>query len=417
MEGVNVLLLDSQQGVVTAKDGSFSLQLPKKTSEEDIILFSFIGFRSERLSVERFKKGRDTVRLYEKAEGLAEIRFRSKKDLQKKIHYHQLAEMPKGISSFGAEMLGNKIYTVAGDASIMEHKVDALLERQQMEDMSFSDFMTEMKKDMSWRNFIGSMYVYDLQKNEWQISELEFDERAFHRVVSLDKKLYVLGGNWLPANRSRIYLDNRIEIYDPQKDSIEVDLTNPHQAANFAAVVYDGKLLVMGGSIKMEDGEKICTNQVHLYDPKKGYWYELGGMPEAKETNGIRLGDKIYLIGGYNKKEALKSIDSYNPKTGRWKREASLPEGMSQPALATDGKLIYIYNKESLFTYEPENAELKEYSIDLGLENAHLFYKEGKLYLLGGFRTRFFKKLPSSGLYLIDTAEFSKTEEKNQDID
>ena len=416
MEGVNVLLLNSAQGVVTAEDGSFSLPFPKKISEKDVVLFSFIGFQSEHLSVENIREGNDTVRLYEKTESLQEVTFRSKKNLQKRIHYHELAKMPVGISSFGAQMLNNKIYTVAGDASIIQHKARELFERQQMADATFADFIKGMKKDMSWLNFIGSMFIYDMEKNEWKTANLEFDERAFHRMVSLEGKLYVLGGNLLTPRRENIYLDNRIEIYDPKKDSVEVDFSNPHQAANFAAVVYDGKLLVMGGSVKMEDGGKICTNKVHVYDPEKGYWYELGGMPEAKETSGIRVGNKIYLIGGYKKQEALKSIDSYDPNTGRWKQEASLPEGLGQPALATDGRLIYICNNESFYTYEPETSELKEYYIDLGLENAHLSYKDGKLYLLGGFRERHFKKTPSSRLYLIDTAEFGRTIEQEVGI-
>lgn len=416
MEGVNVLLLDSQQGIITAEDGSFSLQLPKKTLAKDTLVFSFIGFSSEKLSVESFKKGSDTVRLYEKTEGLAEVRFRSKEDLQKEIHYHQLSEMPGGISSFGAVMLDNKIYSIAGDASVNEHKIQELLERQQMENMSFDNFMTEMKKDLSFHNFIGLMYVYDMERNEWKTSDLEFDQRAFHRVVLLGGKLYVLGGNFLAVNRSRIYLDNRIEIYDPRKDSVQVDLMNPHQAANFAAVAYKGKLLLMGGSVKMQNGAKICTNKVHLYDPEKGYWYELGGMPEAKETSGIKFGEKIYLIGGFKNKEALTGIDSYNPKTGRWKREAFLPEAVNQPALATNGKLIYIFNNESFYTYQPETAELKEYHIDLRLQNAKLFYKEGKLYLFGGFKYRYHKEQPSSAFYLIDTGEFSKTMEQDQNI-
>ncbi len=57
-------------------------------------------------------------------------------------------------------------------------------------------------------------------------------------------------------------------------------------------------------------------------------------MPVAKETKGILVNDKFYLIGGYNGKAPF-SIESYNLKTGKWKKEGELFYGISKPALTS----------------------------------------------------------------------------------
>ncbi len=51
----------------------------------------------------------------------------------------------------------------------------------------------------------------------------------------------------------REYLDDKIEIVDLKTNSIKVDATNPHQAVDFASLVYKNNLIVMGGSIKQNN--------------------------------------------------------------------------------------------------------------------------------------------------------------------
>jgi N-acetylneuraminic acid mutarotase len=107
----------------------------------------------------------------------------------------------------------------------------------------------------------------------------------------------------LSKKKSRELLANQIERVSLKDLSIKKDETNPHQAVNFGAVLYDDKILVFGGSIKQyKNGRIKYSNDIHFFDLKTGYWYLLTKMSKGKEVTGIIFDDKLYLFGGYNKK-------------------------------------------------------------------------------------------------------------------
>jgi len=131
-------------------------------------------------------------------------------------------------------------------------------------------------------------------------------------------------------------------------------------------------------------------------------------MPVAKETNGVLVNDKFYLIGGY-KAKALFSIESFNLKNGKWKKEGELFSGMIKPALAANNGVIYIFNNGKLVTFNTLTAEMNEYLIELHLENSKMFFFNDKLYILGGFNENNYSMYPSKGVYSIDIEELPKT--------
>ena len=96
----------------------------------------------------------------------------------------------------------------------------------------------------------------------------------------------------------------------------------------------------MGGSTKQKrNGLKEYSNKVHLFNLKSGYWYELDSMPVAKETSGILIKDKIYLIGGFNKKP-LTEIETFDLISKKWTVEGHLFYGIENPAIATNKNMI-----------------------------------------------------------------------------
>jgi hypothetical protein len=165
----------------------------------------------------------------------------------------------------------------------------------------------------------------------------------------------------------------------------------------------------MGGSIKIKKNkEKIYSNKIHLYDLKKGLWYQIGNMPEAKETNGVLIGDKIYFFGGYNKKP-LTQIESFDLITGKWSVEGDLFTGVSRPAIATNGDLIYLFEKGIIFTYNTLTKNLKEYHVELFLEASNMYFANNNLFILGGSYQDEFSNTPSKDLFSIDINEFENS--------
>ena len=224
--------------------------------------------------------------------------------------------------------------------------------------------------------------------------------------------IYVFGGK-RPVASGKKYLDNVIEVYNADANKISMDETNPNQAVNFASFLYNDYLITLGGIKKInKNGSRKYAEDIYFCNLKTGYWYKLGEMPNPKETKGILVKDKIYLVGGYNG-NAIRTIESFNLTTGEWTNEGDLFKGLERPGLAYYKGIIYIYDDGQILTYNLQTGILNEYKIRLNLKNAELFYKDGRLYILGGFRRDMYSDEPSNGLYSIDIKEFYNTRISN----
>jgi len=131
-------------------------------------------------------------------------------------------------------------------------------------------------------------------------------------------------------------------------------------------------------------------------------------MPTAKETNGVLIQNKIYLIGGFNTKP-LSTLESFDLLTEKWNTEGELFYGTSNPAIATNNGIIYFFENEKIFTYNTNTKQLKEYLISLPMKASKLYFSDNKLYLLGGYIENYYSKFPSANLYSIDINEFENT--------
>ena len=136
----------------------------------------------------------------------------------------------------------------------------------------------------------------------------------------LRNKLYLLGGKRLSRTKKRDYLEDKIEVYNLSNENLEIDDTNPHQAVNSLALLYQDSIILMGGSIKEnKQGVKKYSDQIHVYDLKTGYWYLFSKMTKGKESQGIIVGNHLYLFGGYREKE-LTEIEVFDLKNKHLER-------------------------------------------------------------------------------------------------
>jgi len=238
---------------------------------------------------------------------------------------------------------------------------------------------------------------------------VEFRKRGFHSLNYYDNKLYILGGKRLSKNGKIEYLDDKIEVYNIKNDSILVDDTNPHQAVNFASFSIDKKLVFIGGSIEEnKSGIKKYMSKVHSFDIETGLWYEIGNMPIPKETNGVVVDNKIYLIGGYNKKP-LRTIETFDLKTGKWDQVGELNFNFNSEGVTSNKEIIFLYDNGKISTFNTKDNKLKTYNINLKVKSAKLFYSNNKLYILGGYVENEYSIYPSRRFYSVDVNEFQIT--------
>lgn len=412
LAGVGVSLKNTDRQVMTDNNGAFSLKRFKNISDKDILLFTIVGYAPLEIAVDQIKKANNEVLLKEKAETLGQVTVttNAQPDLLALLKFKELSSMPDELSYFGVTLAEGKIYIMGGDQSINARTAE-------------SSFLDDNYRGESMKGMVGGdiaielyrhsdrIYVYDILADSWSLSPHKLSKRAFHNVHYNNGKIYVLGGKQLSKNIKLERLNDKVEVYTIAQDTVLTAEANPHQAVNFASVLVDNNIIVLGGSVKYRELTnqivKEYTNKVHLLDLSTGLWYEMPDLPKehGEETKGIIAGNKIYLVGGYRER-ALSSISTYDITTGQFNVVDKLPYVIERPALAYNGNgTVYIYDSGKLFTYDIHNRELIGYHIDIEVSNAEMLFDNGSLYILGGLK----ENVPASKMYCINVADMEKT--------
>lgn len=411
IENTNVFALSSKVGTITDEEGKFSLKLLSKFKDDEIVEFSHIGYVTAQFSLSYLRKQNYKVFLEDEIQNLSGVIVRANHKLNLKLPYNKLTSMKHSVHSFGSFLKDDKIYIIGGDAS---YEVDRLgLIRSARADFTLTTYMEAYQQSAVLSYFRRDFSIYDIKTNTWEYPKLEskLKKRAHHNIHFYNNSIYVLGGKTVKVNQKNSweYLQNENEVLDLNNQTIKVDYTNPHQASDFASFTYKDNIIVMGGSVKMtEKGKKDFTNKVHLYNITSGYWYELDAMPTAKETSGIVIDDKIYLIGGDDGKPVSK-IETFDLNTQAWQTEGDLFYGLEKPAIAYQDNMIYIYEDRILYTYDLKTKQLKEYETELALKYSAMYFADNKLYILGGRTENKYEKFASSTVFIIDIDDFKNT--------
>ncbi|PQJ76811.1 Kelch repeat-containing protein [Polaribacter glomeratus] len=394
------------EAIYTDENGAFLVDLQNQKS---------ISIRITHLKYENqetvFKISDSSLIIYldEREEQLNAIKINAKRKLKNTIDFKKLEELPKAVYSFGSVINEGKIYVFGGDVSSeYEKNKEGMSQLQVSSQAEIMKFLTK-PKPISFNNFLGDIQFYDTKQKKWQIEKDRIIKRAYHKAVFYNDTVMLIGGKIQSKKKSRELLANQIEHVSLKDLFIENDETNPHQAVDFGAALYEDKLLVFGGSIKQNENKSLnFSDEIHFYDLKTGYWYLLTKMTQGKEVTGIVFDQKLYLFGGFNKKN-LAEIESFNLITGMWKTEGALFRGMKKPSITKDNEFIYLQEDGKMVTFEPKTSILKEYKIDLNLKEANMHFFNENLYLIGGYQVEDYRKAPSNGFYSIEASEFFKT--------
>jgi hypothetical protein len=417
---VKVLDQNTKQPIVNAH-----LKLGDKvylTDKKGLVIITPINYYRLEISHLQYEKKniklrgdrRKQVYLTIKHSQLEEVVISSNKELKTYINFKELTDLPKPIHSFGSVLQDDKLYTFGGDGSIIEYSNKrGLSELINSDESNILKFLQKTKIGNFYR-YRNQSFVYDFKKSKWQINSEKFKKRAYHKAIAYKNNIYIIGGKRLTLIKKKEMLIPQIEILDLTNNTVQVDEMNPHQAVNFESMMYNEMLLVIGGSLKQKNnGKKVYTDIVHMYDTNTGYWYELSRMSKAKETRGIIVNDKLYLFGGF-KDRKLKEIESFDLISGRWKREGELFTAMEKPAITKHKNIVYLFENNRIVSYNTLNKEIKEYKIDLSLFSSAMFFKDEKLYIIGGAEIGEFRYTPKKSFVEISLEEFTLTKSKKR---
>ena len=399
LSGANIY---SDKGVgITMSDekGEFIIKDGEPLQGIDTIGISFVGYLTKRFPVRDLLKKKNSISLEEAPIELGEVTAYGVRKFYLRVPYTQISSMPVPLYSFAMVSCRNKLYVTGGDRSQVKPPTDY--------DLTGSG---GLPTGFVYEKYSGKIYVYDIPSNTWTVTNQRVRERAYHSALYDNGRIYVMGGKRFSTNRKMEFLDETVEIYDLASDTLLTDPVNPHQAASAAAFAYDGKLIVMGGSIyRAESGWQRYSDKIHMLDLRNGAWYEVGKMPLGMETDGILVGHTILLFGGYRGK-ALSTIQTYDLATGAWKSKGNLWFPICKAGIARGGDKVYILENGVMQVYNLRTNEVKAYQIDLNLRASGLYCTENKLIIVGGCTEDMDGKLGDAGVYEVQLSDFERTE-------
>ncbi|PNJ36955.1 KBTBD12 isoform 3 [Pongo abelii] len=175
---------------------------------------------------------------------------------------------------------------------------------------------------------------YCVERDNWKrVSPLPL-QLACHAVVTVNNKLYVIGG-WTPQmdlpDEEPDRLSNKLLQYDPSQDQWSVRAPMKYSKYRFSTAVVNSEIYVLGGigCVGRDKGQvRKCLDVVEIYNPDGDFWREGPPMPSpllslrTNSTNAGAVDGKLYVCGGFHgadRHEVIsKEILELDPWENQW---------------------------------------------------------------------------------------------------
>ena len=100
-------------------------------------------------------------------------------------------------------------------------------------------------------------------------------------------------------------------------------------------------IYAIGGDDGHDDRNPYCT--VMSLDTQMGMWYSVAPLQQKRSVCGAAaLGNKMYVVGGYNGERAVETVEEFDPSTNTWRNVASLSQRRCSCGCAVLGGLLYV---------------------------------------------------------------------------
>lgn len=140
-------------------------------------------------------------------------------------------------------------------------------------------------------------------------------------AVVFEGKIYVMGGRSADGKILDI-----VERYDPETDSWDGAVPPMRRnRVHCAAVVYDGKIFVLGGRTESSedegDDDSNVLDKVEFFNPQEQKWESFQDMEVRREgLSAVVLSDTMYAVGGSDERNIiLASVEYYDIEDDEWK--------------------------------------------------------------------------------------------------
>lgn len=235
----------------------------------------------------------------------------------------------------------------------------------------------------------------------WLESEQVIEPRHGAGAVSIDNKIYILGG--YGAGYCEF-----IEVYD-QETKQWVPFGNIPKPVYNPAIVANGKKIYIIGGYHKEYG---TYNSVYIYDVESKKWTEGEDIPTPRShMSAVAQDNKIYVIGGYNDQNGTMGVmEIYDIETDSWTKGKDMPTKRSRLATVIRDNVIYVFGgfntgyRGEIETYNLETEEWEKRGyMPIPKHSLSVVNLNGRIFLFGGYNSTPFDTVEE---YKPETNEF-----------
>jgi N-acetylneuraminic acid mutarotase len=194
--------------------------------------------------------------------------------------------------------------------------------------------------------FLTAVEIYHPDSDSWEQGPDLVMPHDYPAVAVLGNSIYVIGGHHPDATRGGPKTDpgfDFCERLDLDKNEWEAIAPLPTPRFALSAVTYADKILAMGGVAFRPEGFNNFTT-IEIFDPISGSWAAGGKLSLPWPAAGLgsaRLGDDIYVFGGYSDDNIHNRTARLNIEDGSWQQVASLPSPVAAMGVTTCDGAIY----------------------------------------------------------------------------
>ncbi|MCG8586625.1 MAG: DUF1668 domain-containing protein [Pirellulales bacterium] len=236
------------------------------------------------------------------------------------------AQLPVGITSFGAAIVGDALYTYGGHRGRAHNYF--------IEDQSGDLRRLKLVDGAKWEELPGGPRLQGLA------------------MVGHEGKLYRIGG-FTAHNHSGEEADLRsvsdVARFDPKTNKWEKLPPLPEPRSSHDAVVHDNKIYVVGGwQLRGKDSKPEWHQSAYVLDLAQNElkWQSLPKPPFQRRALSVGAqGDRIFVVGGITREDGITTkVAVFDPASGKWSAAANIPgeglDGFGTSAFAANGRLF-----------------------------------------------------------------------------
>lgn len=191
----------------------------------------------------------------------------------------------------------------------------------------------------------------------WSNSIALPEPRAGMGATTYSGNFYIIGGQTTAG------INNDVLMYDPLQQKWTALSGKPTAVMDIQAALLSERIYVPGGKLS----ENQATSKLEVYDPRQNQWESRAALPGDVSAYALTSYEgKLYLFGGWDGQDYVKTVYRYDPEFDRWDRQSDLPEVRGfAAAVPQEGRILVIGGRDeesaldSVLVYYP-NRDVDE---------------------------------------------------------